>query len=213
MDQLFDRFPEREDPFDYGTYFSSPIECELVLTNCRTGRAEYRQERQDQETPDVDLCRASCSVPVGTPMVEIDDTPYLDGGLANSISDSQGNGKELEKEYCSAHQKCGLSEKAAPRGTGALSGCLYKISRAFKDAAEKGADVQDRTLAAIEKWEREGRIFVIRPQMKAIGRLESDFRDFWKLSTGTAMSRYAGSMRRCRPLFKSKKQRGENLQS
>ena len=32
----------------------------------------------------------------------------------------------------------------------------------------------NRTLAAIEKWEREGRIFVIRPQMKAIGRLESD---------------------------------------
>lgn len=42
MDQLFDRFPNGEIPFDYETYFSSPTECELVLTNCRTGRAEYR---------------------------------------------------------------------------------------------------------------------------------------------------------------------------
>lgn len=31
------------------------------------------------------LCRASSSMPLVTPMVEIDGVPYLDGGIADSI--------------------------------------------------------------------------------------------------------------------------------
>ncbi len=212
MDQLFDRFPNGEIPFDYGDLdlFSSPTECELVLTNCRTGRAEYRQERQDRKRL-MDLCRASCSVPVGTPMVEIGGTPYLDGGLADSIPILRAMEKGWRKNIVVLTRNAGYRKKP-PHAARALYQAAYTKYPELLKTLLKRARMYNRTLAAIEKWEREGRIFVIRPQMKAIGRLESD-PDFWKLSTGTAMSRYAGSMRRCRPIFKSKKQRGENLQS
>ena len=33
MDLIFDRFPNELIPFDFDTYFSSPMNCELVTTN------------------------------------------------------------------------------------------------------------------------------------------------------------------------------------
>ncbi len=172
MDQLFDRFPNGEIPFDYGTYFSSPIECELVLTNCRTGRAEYRQERQDRKRL-MDLCRASCSVPVGTPMVEIGGTPYLDGGLADSIPILRAMEKGWRKNIVVLTRNAGYRKKP-PHAARALYQAAYTKYPELLKTLLKRARMYNRTLAAIEKWEREGRIFVIRPQMKAIGRLESD---------------------------------------
>ena len=45
MDLIFDKFPNELIPFDFDTYFNSETECELVTTNCLTGRAEYMTER------------------------------------------------------------------------------------------------------------------------------------------------------------------------
>ena len=44
MDMVFDRYPNEIYPFDYDTYFASDIECEIVTTNCVTGRAEYQMK-------------------------------------------------------------------------------------------------------------------------------------------------------------------------
>ena len=41
MDMVFDRYPNEIFPFDFDTYFASEMECEIVITNCVTGRAEY----------------------------------------------------------------------------------------------------------------------------------------------------------------------------
>jgi predicted patatin/cPLA2 family phospholipase len=49
MDLIFDRFPNELIPFDFDTYFSSPMNCELVTTNCLTGKAEYMSEEEDRD--------------------------------------------------------------------------------------------------------------------------------------------------------------------
>ena len=83
MDLIFDRFPNELIPFDFDTYFSSPMNCELVTTNCLTGKAEYMSEEEDRDRL-MKICRASSSMPLLTPIVNIEDVPYLDGGLADS---------------------------------------------------------------------------------------------------------------------------------
>ena len=60
------------------------ITCEIVTTNCITGKAEYMTEDHDRERL-MKICRASCSMPLLTPIVNVDDVPYLDGGLADSV--------------------------------------------------------------------------------------------------------------------------------
>lgn len=60
------------------------MNCELVTTNCLTGKAEYMSEEEDRDRL-MKICRASSSMPLLTPIVNIEDVPYLDGGLADSV--------------------------------------------------------------------------------------------------------------------------------
>ena len=62
MDLIFDKYPKELLPFDFETYFASEMECELVVTNCITGAAEYLSEDKDPERL-MKICRASSSMP------------------------------------------------------------------------------------------------------------------------------------------------------
>ena len=44
MDLIFDKYPKELLPFDFETYFNSEINCQIVTTNCLTGKAEYMTE-------------------------------------------------------------------------------------------------------------------------------------------------------------------------
>ena len=46
MDMVFDTFPKKIYPFDFETYFQSDMVCEIVTTNCETGKAEYMTEQK-----------------------------------------------------------------------------------------------------------------------------------------------------------------------
>ena len=77
MDMVFERYPYEIFPFDFDTYFASPQTCELVVTNCETGRAEYLDDRENKERL-LAIGRASSSMPIACPMVEIDGNEYVD---------------------------------------------------------------------------------------------------------------------------------------
>ena len=79
MDMVFDTFPKKIYPFDFETYFQSDMVCEIVTTNCETGKAEYMTEGEDPDRL-MKLCRASSSMPLLSPIVNVDGVPYLDGG-------------------------------------------------------------------------------------------------------------------------------------
>lgn len=49
MDMLFDKYPNELFPFDFDTFFASDTECEMVVTNCQNGEAEYLSEKRDRQ--------------------------------------------------------------------------------------------------------------------------------------------------------------------
>ena len=49
MDMIFDTYPNETFPFDFETYFRSEMKCEIVVTNCLTGKAEYLDESEADE--------------------------------------------------------------------------------------------------------------------------------------------------------------------
>lgn len=59
---LFEDFPQKIIPYDYGAYFSNPDRFVMVTTNCLTGRAEYLEEKSDPGRV-MDIVRASSSLP------------------------------------------------------------------------------------------------------------------------------------------------------
>lgn len=56
----------------------------MVTSNCLTGKAEYFEEKQDADRL-VDICCASCTLPVLCPVAYVDGVPMVDGGVCDAI--------------------------------------------------------------------------------------------------------------------------------
>ena len=174
MDMVFDRYPNEIYPFDYDTYFASDTECEIVTTNCVTGRAEYMTEDSDRQRL-MKICRASCSMPLICPMVNVDGIPYLDGGLADSIPIERameiGNGKSI----VILTRNPGYRKKMPSRATVQLYRRAYKKYPNLIRSIVNRSIVYNRTMKLLEQLESEGKIFVLRPLIPTVSRLEKDY--------------------------------------
>lgn len=174
MDMLFDKYPKEYFPFDFDTYFASEIECELVTTNCLTGKAEYMTEREDEERL-MQIARASSSMPFASSMLMIDDVPYLDGGIADSIPVFRAVELGYKKIVVVLTRGAGYRKKVPTKASAAMCRRMYKDYPKAAHAIILRNQMYNRTLNMLESLERKGSIFVIRPQMTTISRVEKDY--------------------------------------
>ena len=171
MDMIFDIYPKQIYPFDFATYFRSEMNCELVTTNCVTGKAEYMDEAQDPDRL-MKICRASSSMPLLCPIVNIDGIPYLDGGLADSIPIRRAMDIGNEKIIVVLTRNRGYRKKAVSKAVEKKYRRAYRSYPNLLRTLLRRAPYYNRTLNELENLEREGKIFVIRPQEKPETRLE-----------------------------------------
>ncbi|EOS37326.1 patatin family protein [Lachnospiraceae bacterium 29-91] len=171
MDMIFDTFPNETHPFDYETYFRSEMKCEIVVTNCLTGKAEYLDERQDKARL-MKLCRASCSMPLLTPVVRVDGIPCLDGGLADSVPIERAMTYGNQKIVVILTRNPGYRKKRVSKGMARVYREAYRSYPNLLRAIMTRSLYYNRTMEQIERLEEKGRIFVLRPQVKAVSRLE-----------------------------------------
>lgn len=172
MDMIFDRYPNEIFPFDFETYFQSKTRCELVVTNCLTGRAEYLTENRDKQRL-MKICRASSSVPAACPMVMVDGHPCLDGGIADSIPILRAMKQGCRKNVVILTRNYGYRKKR-PGKSRAFYLAAFKDYPNLANTLVNRYRVYNRTLELVEKWEKEGHIFVIRPRVKTVSRTEQN---------------------------------------
>ena len=173
MDMVFDTFPKKIYPFDFETYFQSDMVCEIVTTNCETGKAEYMTEQSDPDRL-MKLCRASSSMPLLSPIVNIDGVPYLDGGLADSVPIRRALQSGNEKIVLVLTRNLGYRKKPISKGTVKLYRRAYKKYPNLVHAAIYRNHVYNKTMELVERLEEEEKIFVIRPLVPTVSRLERD---------------------------------------
>ena len=171
MDLIFDKYPKELIPFDFDTYFQSEMHCELVTTNCLTGKAEYMTEDSDNDRL-MKLCRASSSMPLLTPIVNIDNVPYLDGGLADSVPIRRAQQMENEKIVVILTKNQGYRKSV-------LSPTMQRVyKRAYKSYPNlirtifRRSFEYNKTMNYLDQLEKRGEIFILRPQVKPVSRLE-----------------------------------------
>lgn len=174
MDLLFDLYPNEYFPFDYDTYFKSKSECEMVVTNLKTGKAEYLTERKDRERL-MKICRASSSMPLLTPIVKIDGKPYLDGGIADSVPIERALEKGNEKVVLVLTRNPGYRKKMTSKSMASIYRHKYKNFPNFATTAIRRNLEYNKQMAMVNKLETEGKIFVLRPTIQPVGRLEKDY--------------------------------------
>ena len=172
MDMIFDKYPNEIFPFDFETYFQSDADCEMVVTNCLTGEAQYLSEKNDKDRL-LAICRASSSIPVASDMVTVDGEPCLDGGIADSIPIIHAMEKGYRKDVVLLTRQKGY-RKSKPGKSRALYLAAFKEYPAFLNTLLNRYRNYNRTLELVEKWEREGHIFVIRPEMEPVSRTEQN---------------------------------------
>lgn len=168
---LYDKFPNQYLPFDFDTFFSSPMTFEMVTTNCLTGQPMYLSERHDRQRA-LDIVRASSSLPYVSKIVDVDGIPMLDGGIVDSIP--------LQHAIDMGHPTNVL---VLTRNRGYRNTCkdmkiprfIYRKYPRLRVALSRRLAAYNAQLEYVERMEDEGRVICIRPERPMeVDRIEKD---------------------------------------
>ena len=168
---LYDKFPNQYLPFDFDTFFSSPMTFEMVTTNCLTGQPMYLSERHDRQRA-LDIARASSSLPYVSKIVDVDGIPMLDGGIVDSIP--------LQHAIDMGHPTnvLVLTRNRGYRNTGKdmkIPRFIYRKYPRLRVALSRRLAAYNAQLEYVERMEDEGRVICIRPERPMeVDRIEKD---------------------------------------
>ena len=171
-DLLYDVLPNKLYPYDYEEYFRQPILYEQVVTNCVTGRAEYLSEHSGNSQRLLDICHASSSLPYVSKIIYVDDTPYLDGGIVDSIPLEHAMEKGYDKFVVVLTRNKGYRKTGKDRK---IPRFLYKNYPRLRVALSHRMREYNKQMEFVEQMEAEGKITVIRPEQPiVVDRLEKN---------------------------------------
>ena len=168
---LYDKFPNQYLPFDFDTFFSSPMTFEMVTTNCLTGQPMYLSERHDRQRA-LDIVRASSSLPYVSKIVDVDGIPMLDGGIVDSIP--------LQHAIDMGHPTnvLVLTRNRGYRDTGKdmkNPRFIYRKYPRLRVVLSRRLAAYNAQLEYVERMEDEGRVICIRPERPMeVDRIEKD---------------------------------------
>lgn len=171
MDFLFEEIPNKLVPFDYETYYSSDMHLTVVATNCETGQPEYLDGKH--RTFVNRYLRASSSIPMFAPIVEIDGKKYLDGGTSDSIPVQYSKSRGNDKLVVVLTRNEGYIKKPEPFKW--LYSRQYKNYTKLIETIEQRHVIYNDTIKMLRELEASGEAIVIRPSKPiTIGRFEKD---------------------------------------
>lgn len=171
MDFIFKMIPDELVPFDYDAYFNSPMHLTIVATNCETGEPEYLDGRNTQLVNE--YLRASSSIPMFAPIVELEGKKLLDGGTADSIPIQYSIKQGHDKNIVVVTRNADYIKKPEPFKH--IYTHKYKQYPKLIHTIGNRHENYNNTLKSLQELEAEGKIIVIKPtKLIKIDRFEKD---------------------------------------
>lgn len=165
--------PERLNPYDYTTFNEYKGKAYSVATDIITGRPAYFRIRDMKQ--DIDKIRASASLPLVSRNVKIGSGLYLDGGLSDSIPIHKSVMDGNRKNVVVMTKETGFVRKQAGRLMCLLTRLWYWRYPKVAELTEKRYLHYNEEIAYIERLQKSGKVFVIRPKKPSgVGRIEKD---------------------------------------
>lgn len=169
--------PKVLDPYDYDAFNRAETEFYVTCSNLDTGKAEYLKIT-DMDAQ-IELLRASASLPYVSRIVRVDGMKLLDGGCTDSIPLRAFGKMGFRRNVVVLTRQEGYRKE--PERT-ALAGIVYHRYPRFVKAVKRRHLVYNRTLEDIERLEQAGRIFVIRPSVSPmLDRISRDARELQRV--------------------------------
>lgn len=167
----YDTIPNQLLPYDYEKAASYPGNAYAVVTNIESGEPEYLPLRELHH--DITAVQASASLPLLSRNVKYEGKLYLDGGVADAIPIHHAIASGNSKNIVVLTKPVGYVRKKSSH-LGLIKLAYRKYPKVYELMAKRHITYND-TMQFLEKEEKEGRIFVLRPQEPDdIGRLEKD---------------------------------------
>ncbi|MDY6226658.1 MULTISPECIES: patatin-like phospholipase family protein [unclassified Clostridium] len=172
MNMLFDIIPNELEPFDHESFRTSGTKFLVGATNCDTGLPEFYPIK-DFDEDGYDSLKASISLPLVAKVIEYDNKKLMDGGIAAPIPIQKAIEDGIEKHVVILTQHKGYRKsksKIMP-----IIKRKYKNYKGLIDAMENRYKIYNDTLDLLDKLEKEGKCFVIRPSAPLeVSRFERD---------------------------------------
>lgn len=169
--------PERLDPFDNEAFKNAGIDFYAVCSNVETGMAEYI--KCDDLFEQMDVVRASASMPFVSQIVETNGMKLLDGGVCDSIPVK----KFMEMGYDRI-----ITVLTKPWGYAAKPNNAYMAKKVYKKYPKFSDAIITRylrymdNLNYVNEMEKNGEILVIRPSIDTkISRTEKNLARLWEI--------------------------------
>lgn len=169
-DFAFYEVPFKYDVFDNKTFKESDIDFYVAVTNLQTAQAEY--VKLIDPLAQMEVLRATSAMPYVSRPVEIDEIPYLDGAIADSIPVEQIQKLGYDKIIVILTRTLEY-RKSKPMTW--IAKWFYRRYPHFADAVNQRYAMYNQQVENVIKLAEKGDIFVIRPSVDLkIKRIEKD---------------------------------------
>jgi len=173
MDFMFDAIPNKLVPFDFDRFYNEPVDYRVGVTDCITGETRYYGKADFDRK--LTLLRATCSLPLISPIVWHEGIPLLDGGVSDPIPVRKALEDGCDRVVVVLTRDASYQKEPLGNGTRRFMKLRYGKYPKLQEALENRHRRYNETLGFLEELERQGKAFVIRPaQVPESDRLEND---------------------------------------
>jgi predicted patatin/cPLA2 family phospholipase len=166
----YHELPEKLVPYDFEAFSKNKTPFYAVCTNVESGKAEYI--RITDMFSEIDVIRASASLPYFSRLVEFGGKKYLDGGCADSIPLGAFRKMGYEKNVVVLTRP---SDYVKKKEMTVFAKLKYRKYPEFIKTLKRRHENYNESLKLVETGVREGSVFLIRPsEPPRAGRMEHD---------------------------------------
>ena len=176
----YETIPNELIPFDYDTFAAYPGEVEAVVTNLKSGQAEYLPvPRRDEGFL---LLQATCAMPLLFPIFWLDGMPCLDGGSSDGIPYRRAFEMGCDRVVVVLTRE--RSYRRQPEKLQRLIDLRYRRYPNFCETMRTRAERYNACREELFRLEKEGKVLLIAPEStQGFSRVERDLdkiRALWK---------------------------------
>ena len=167
----YDDIPNRLVPFDYETFAAFPGEVEAVVTNLKTGKAEYLPvPRRDDKFL---VLQATCAMPLLFPIYHLGGIPCLDGGAADAIPYERAFQMGCDRVVVVLTRE--RSYLRQPEKLQPFIDARYHAYPNFCETMRRRADTYNESRRTLFDLERQGKVILLAPKStEGFSRIEKD---------------------------------------
>ncbi|MCI1965818.1 MAG: patatin family protein [Oscillospiraceae bacterium] len=148
-------------PFDYETFFNSPVQLKVGATDLATGQAVFFDKSQLDE--DMTAVRASCSLPFLSNVVSYRGHELLDGGCSMPIPIERSIFDGNERNVVVLTRDISYRKGPQPEFPRSVLRVKYEDYPLFVDTMMNRPETYNNELDVCRRQENAGKAFVIRP--------------------------------------------------